>query len=83
MTAKHDEILLNQPKPTIEQAAWVLSHAFDHMVEGGSFRYLIYDRLGYGPGAYMPMQLAGVLDFSNLCPVPPDHITKVSEELSL
>jgi hypothetical protein len=48
MTRNHDDVLENHPKPTIEQAAWVLSHALDHMVEGGSFRYFIYDRLGYG-----------------------------------
>jgi hypothetical protein len=53
------------------------------MVEGGSFRYFIYERLGYGPEAYCTMQLAGVLDFSNLCPVPQDHINKVAEELTL
>lgn len=36
-----------------------------HAKEGGSFRYLIYERLGFSPAAYVPMQIAGGLNLSN------------------
>lgn len=34
---------------------WVFRHLVDHATEGGTFRYLIYDRLGFGPEAYIPL----------------------------
>lgn len=34
---------------------WVMRHIADHAREGGSYRYLIYDRLGFGPEAYRPL----------------------------
>jgi hypothetical protein len=34
---------------------WVMHHIVKHATEGGSFRYLIYDRLGFGPEAYVPL----------------------------
>lgn len=34
---------------------WVMKHIVDHAREGGSYRYLIYDRLGFGPDAYVPL----------------------------
>lgn len=37
----------------------------DHAREGGTFRYLIYDRLGFGPDAYLPLYLAGGMEISN------------------
>jgi hypothetical protein len=43
-----------------------------HCIEGGSFRYLIYDRLGFGPEAYVPMLEAGGMQFTNACPVNMD-----------
>ena len=52
-------------KPTIEQVAWVLGHLADQLKEGGSFRYLIYDRMGYGPEAYQPLYEAGGLAITN------------------
>lgn len=39
-----------------------------HRQEGGSFRFLIYDRMGLPSGAYVPLYLAGGMDFSNACP---------------
>jgi len=41
----------------------------NHCVEGGSFRYLIYDRLGLKPSAYQPMHEVGGMAFSNACPI--------------
>lgn len=31
---------------------WVMKHIVDHAKEGGSYRYLIYDRLGFNMDAY-------------------------------
>lgn len=45
--------------------AQVIRAIVDHAKEGGSFRYLIYDRLGFGPDAYLPIYEAGGMDISN------------------
>jgi hypothetical protein len=34
---------------------WVMKHIADHGKEGGSYRYLIYDRLGFEADAYAPL----------------------------
>ena len=46
-------------KPTPEQAAWVFRHLRDHFKEGGTFRYLIYERMGYGPEDYQLLYRSG------------------------
>ena len=46
-------------------AAWVMEAIVAHAREGGSFRYLIYERLGFGPDAYVPLYQAGGLTISN------------------
>jgi hypothetical protein len=45
--------------------AWVFDHLCKHAEEGGTFRYLIYDRLGFGPDAYVPLYMAGGMTISN------------------
>lgn len=45
--------------------AWVFRNIVDHAREGGSYRYLIYDRLGFGPEAYVPLYNAGGMTISN------------------
>lgn len=45
--------------------AWVFQNIVDHAKEGGSFRYLIYDRLGFNMDAYVPLCEAGGLEISN------------------
>lgn len=60
-----DDFLAGQPKPTIEQVAWVFAHLFDHLAEPGSFRYLIYTRMGFDHDAYTPLYLAGGQAISN------------------
>ena len=40
------------PQVKIAVARWVMKHIVDHARDGGSFRYFIYDRLGFGPEAY-------------------------------
>lgn len=39
---------------------WVFKHLVEHAKEGGSYRYLIYDRLGFGMDAYAPLCSDGI-----------------------
>lgn len=45
--------------------AWVFENVVKHAQEGGTFRYLIYDRLGFGTDAYVPLYQAGGMTISN------------------
>lgn len=54
-----------QPRPTVEQVAWVFAHLCNHLERLGSFRYLIYDRMGFGYDAYVPLYMAGGMTLSN------------------
>ena len=42
-------------KTRIAVVAWVMKHIVDHAKDGGSFRHLIYDRLGLDMSAYVPL----------------------------
>ena len=53
------------PKVRLAVTAQVFKAIVDHATEGGSFRYLIYDRLGFGPEAYVPLYTAGGMTISN------------------
>jgi hypothetical protein len=35
--------------------AWVMEHIVAHARERGTYRYLIYERLGFSPDAYLPL----------------------------
>lgn len=35
--------------------AWVMKHIVDHAIEGGTYRHLIYNRLGFNTDAYVPL----------------------------
>jgi hypothetical protein len=50
-------------KPTLEQVAWVFEMINKNA--GGSFRKLIYDRLGFGPSAYSELYSAGGQNITN------------------
>ena len=52
-------------KPTIEQVAWIFRCMAEQLEEGGSFRYLIYDRMGYGTEAYATLYNAGGMEVTN------------------
>jgi len=67
-----DELLGGQDKPTIEQTAWVFAHLYDHLQDSGSFRYLIYNRMGYGIESYCPLYGAGGQSISNALIVEDD-----------
>lgn len=43
------------PETRLAVTQWVMNAIVDHAQEGGTFRYLIYDRLGFGPEAYVPL----------------------------
>lgn len=45
--------------------ARVFKAMVDHAMEGGSFRQLIYDPLGFGLDAYVPLHSAGSTTISN------------------
>ena len=42
-------------KEKIEWTAKVFKAIVDHIRFGGTYRYLIYDRLGFGVDAYVPL----------------------------
>lgn len=39
---------------------WVMKHIAEHAIEGGSYRYLIYSRLGFNSDAYGPLLDSGM-----------------------
>jgi len=45
--------------------AWVMRAIVQHAEQGGTFRVLIYHRLGFGPDAYVPLYDAGGMTISN------------------
>lgn len=45
--------------------AWVFRNIVNHAMQGGSYRHLIYDRLGFGTEAYVPLYDAGGMEISN------------------
>jgi hypothetical protein len=61
-------------KPTIEQTAWVTENILKSLKDGYSYRGLIYNLMGYGPEAYVTLQLVGLLDINNININLPDEI---------
>jgi hypothetical protein len=49
----------------LDIAAWVISKIDEHGTNPGSFRYLIYQLLGFGPDAYVPLYEAGGMNITN------------------
>jgi hypothetical protein len=59
---------------------WVMKHIVAHAEEGGSYRYLIYDRLGFEADAYAPLCRDG-MTISNMFDLhQADEIAKVAKE---
>jgi len=52
-------------KPTVEQVAWVFEKIIDNVKKGGTFRYLIYDEMGFDSSAYLPLYEAGGMSINN------------------
>ena len=49
----------------LDLACWVCAHIIAHSKDPGTYRVLIYNRMGFGPDAYVPLQIAGALAISN------------------
>jgi len=62
-------------KPTTEQLVWVFQKLKEHLEEGGSFRDLIYDRLGLDHDDYEPICEAGGKEVADAL----DWIQKMSD----
>jgi hypothetical protein len=63
--AEHDKHLDNLAEKCdnevkIAVVRWAMKHIVDHAKEGGTYRYLIYDRMGFGPEAYAPLCSDGI-----------------------
>lgn len=59
---------------------WVMKHIVAHAEEGGSYRYLIYDRLGFEADAYAPLCRDG-MTISNMFDLhQADEVAKVAKE---
>lgn len=43
------------PDTRLAIVQWTMKHIVEHAKERGSYRYLIYQRLGFGPEAYVPL----------------------------
>jgi len=66
MSEDYDALVAKYDYDTkLEIAAWVISKIDEHGLAPGSFRYLIYDRLGFGPDAYVPLYEAGGMNITN------------------
>lgn len=49
----------------LDIAAWVISKIDEHGADPGSFRNLIYSRLGFNEDAYVPLYEAGGMNITN------------------
>jgi len=54
------------PEKRLLALIYVSKILYDHAREGGTYRYLIYERFGFGFEAYAPLQHFGLLDVHNL-----------------
>ena len=61
-TDELDKIADQCPSETkLAVTRWAMKHIVDHAKDGGSYRYLIYNRLGFGTEAYMPLCDSGMV----------------------
>ena len=79
---KDQEEIVNKldDETKIAVTRWVFKHVVNHAKDGGSYRYLIYDRLGFGMEAYVPlcedgMTISNDFDIANM-----DKIKQVVRE---
>lgn len=64
--ARYPKLVEECPYETrLAVTAWVFDNLCKHAEEGGTFRYLIYDRLGFDSDAYVPLYMAGGMTISN------------------
>jgi hypothetical protein len=66
MSEDYDALVAKYDYQTrLDIAAWVISKIDEHGNDPGSFRYLIYNLLGFGPDAYVPLYEAGGMNITN------------------
>lgn len=56
----------------IAVVAWAMRTLIEHARQGGTFRYLIYTRMGFSVEAYAPLCRAGGVEISNYFTMPPE-----------
>lgn len=56
---------MSTKRPRLDDVAWVFKHLSDNLHKGGTYRSLIYERMGYGPEAYGPLYKAGGIRICN------------------
>lgn len=77
IAARYPKLVEDCPYETrLAVVAWAMEHIVTHAEEGGSFRYLIYERLGFGPDAYVPLYQAGGMTISNEFNLAENHKPK-------
>ena len=59
---------------------WAMKHIVEHAKEGGSYRYLIYDRLDFGPEAYAPLCGDGMTISNEFSIADMDETKRIVEE---
>jgi hypothetical protein len=66
ITCKNCLRRLGIEKPTMQQIAWVFRHITDNAIkEEGTFRHLIYDRMGLNSDAYQLLYESGGMAINN------------------
>lgn len=66
MEAEQDKVAAEMDYDTkLKIVAWTFRKICEHALEGGSYRYLIYDRLGFNLDAYVVLYEAGGMEISN------------------
>ena len=80
--SNYEEVLKDlTDEQKLAAAEWVISNVVEHGRDGGSFRYFIYDRLGFGPEAYLPLYMAGGMEITNNFDLTKDdELIKVASE---
>jgi hypothetical protein len=64
--AEYDKLAAEcDPETKLAITAWVFRNLVKHATEGGTYRYLIYERLGFDPDAYLILMDAGGMTISN------------------
>ena len=61
-------------------AQFIFRELCEHAKRSGTFRYLIYERLGFYLDAYSPLYIAGGLDISNEFRLKPSKYLKEGKE---
>jgi len=66
LTSEQDKLAAEMEyRDKVNIVAWTIRKIVEHAREGGSFRYLIYDRMGFEPDAYAVLYDAGGMEISN------------------